>query len=524
MLFKIILFQLINSIFCFSLYKINQTKILPEIIIVANGSNIINITMPDFNNIDVSKKYQYRVTINQLAVVDNNDTSAIDENIKDSARLAAKTAALIKTPVFNDVTKNDQFNNFVLTLVYLIKTTLNNETKDTGLYSYQMTIDPVLNPKPIVNQENFIKKLTAIKFVNNSRLARNDTSKSSREYDSKGAIIYIWVIISFYSSFVLLLLILRVKPTLHKIPYEDTDREKAEGLMRNAQEDAAKRKILEQLRNETYRKKAWKIYHSNRDIKNDLMRNIREENTIKHLHKKLENMKLKHEVDRDPFKLTMSPLTRSFFQIGYEKQEGGLMKNDECKEVTTNRLRDWARSFESKFSSAIRVTEKNCDDVWQQNTSLKSTASASDIIDNNLNLQFDSTDKIEMKYLNSYLYGLDSSNQSLSKSDTADFRNKTKSFGASNNPHIVKFHLNDDSKDKCVDTSTPTNDCYFTASDSPIFSQKSVASTSTCTSSDRNKNFDKASKTVSFDSKAIYTQIKCVDSFDGRLKNDDEML
>jgi hypothetical protein len=91
-----------------------------------------------------------------------------------------------------------------------------------------------------------VKKLRIIKkTIKSEKFNKNSTS----------AKMYIWVIISIYSTFVLLLLILRVKPIL-KGGTENTDRVKGEKFLRSMHEYTHTRRILEQLRNEAYRKKA----------------------------------------------------------------------------------------------------------------------------------------------------------------------------------------------------------------------------------------------------------------------------
>ena len=111
---------------------------------------------------------------------------------------------------------------------------------------FLITFDQQLNFKTPIHTENLNNK--SIKEI-------------SKIHDSYGATVYILVIFPIYSSFVLLLLILRIKPTF-KHDYEGTDNVKAEKFLRSMYENTQTRNLLEQLRNENYRKRAWEIYNS----------------------------------------------------------------------------------------------------------------------------------------------------------------------------------------------------------------------------------------------------------------------
>ena len=111
---------------------------------------------------------------------------------------------------------------------------------------FLITFDQQLNFKTPIHTENLNNK--SIKEI-------------SKIHDSYGATVYILVIFPIYSSFVLLLLILRIKPTF-KHGYEGTDNVKGEKFLRSMYENTQTRNLLEQLRNENYRKRAWEIYNS----------------------------------------------------------------------------------------------------------------------------------------------------------------------------------------------------------------------------------------------------------------------
>jgi hypothetical protein len=172
---------------------------------------------------------------------------------------------------------------------------------------------------------------------------------------------YIWVIISIYSTFVLLLLILRVKPIL-KGGTENTDRVKGEKFLRSMHENTHTRRILEQLRNEAYRKKAWEIYNSNSNNENKTAVSEREEKTLKNLHKKIHQLKSRKQSIFYSASLHSptgphsgaSALSEPLISKDNNKQNPlsasrliDELKNQDSLQISN--LRDWAKNFEFKF-------------------------------------------------------------------------------------------------------------------------------------------------------------------------------
>ena len=126
----------------------------------------------------------------------------------------------------------------------------------------------------------------------------NVTTDAPIDYDSSGARIYIVGMVFIFAFIVFLLLLIRIKPSV-KYHKDKLDREKAEHLLRGMEEQLVTKKILEQLRNEKFREKAWNIYHDG-EISDEtaLRRFVNEETTLKNLHKKIENIH-RSKLDKD---------------------------------------------------------------------------------------------------------------------------------------------------------------------------------------------------------------------------------
>ena len=402
MLNRITLIFLINSINSLSLSnkKIHQNEV--DVVMFVNGNTILNVSLlSDFN----TNSQQCIVTVNQIK--DGNHTFG-EKIIQDSAKLAAKGSALIiNTP------NNEYLGNFIVTVIFLSSDV--NDSKAFQYYksfSFLITFDRQLNFKTSIYTENL-----------------NNTSKEiSKIRDSYGARVYILVILSIYSSFVLLLLILRVKPTF-KHGYEGTDNVKGEKFLRSMHENTQTRNLLEQLRNENYRKRAWEIYNSVSKNKLRITDSEREERTLKYLHKKILRLKTRKQsifysarlqsnsisvpdsIDTSIpliFKLNKQNTLSVNTSTEALKNQDFLIKNE--FEQTTKKLRDWAKSFEAKFRlkfsnrlEAVNKIEqgdlnKNFLHVnykkFQCGKSLKNTASTSELKTeqaNSFDFNFDAT-------------------------------------------------------------------------------------------------------------------------------------
>jgi hypothetical protein len=229
-IFIIFMISRTNSISVFNNKRINEADIL----MFVYESTIINVSLKTDYNFEINKKHQYTVAVNQIINFTNKSLKE-DEIIQNSAKLAAKGCALI----INTSGKED-LENTIATVIYLsVNLNKSEEIENYKSFLFLISFDRPLNV-------NIKKTIKSEKFNKNS---------TSATYDFHGAKMYIWVIISIYSTFVLLLLILRVKPIL-KGGTENTDRVKGEKFLRSMHENTHTRRILEQLRNEAYRKKA----------------------------------------------------------------------------------------------------------------------------------------------------------------------------------------------------------------------------------------------------------------------------
>ena len=378
--FKLVLmFIIISKISGNSIFDNKRKTNHTDIIMFVNGNKIVNVSLMSDFNFENNKNNKYIVTVNQI--IDQNYKSLNeDEIIQNSAKLAAKGCALI----INTSNKED-LGNIIATVVNL--SVESNETQDLyKSFLFLITFDQPLNV-------NIKKTIKSEKFTQNS---------TSTQYDFHGASMYIWVIISIYSTFVLLLLILRVKP---KGGTEATDRVKGEKFLRNMHENTHTRHILEQLRNENYRKKAWEIYNSDSNKKNETIVSEREEKTLRNLHKKIHELKSrKHSIFysasiHSPTEQTSdaSALSVPLIVKNTNKKTSvstsklmDEMKNTESLQISN--LRDWAKNFETKFrakfSNENEILNKSKNETCGKNVlrvnrlnyekSLKNTSSASD--------------------------------------------------------------------------------------------------------------------------------------------------
>ena len=215
--FKLVLmFIIISKISGNSIFDNKRKTNHTDIIMFVNGNKIVNVSLMSDFNFENNKNNKYIVTVNQI--IDQNYKSLNeDEIIQNSAKLAAKGCALI----INTSNKED-LGNIIATVVNL--SVESNETQDLyKSFLFLITFDQPLNV-------NIKKTIKSEKFTQNS---------TSTQYDFHGASMYIWVIISIYSTFVLLLLILRVKP---KGGTEATDRVKGEKFLRNMHENTLEKK------------------------------------------------------------------------------------------------------------------------------------------------------------------------------------------------------------------------------------------------------------------------------------------
>jgi hypothetical protein len=189
-------------------------------------------------------------------------------------------------------------------------------------------------------------------------------------------------VISFFGLFVMFLLIFRIKPSfkfnsLHH--QEKNDHEDAAFIVKSMKDTVA-RQTLEQLKDEAYRKKAWAIYHSEKQVNEQIIL-LNEENTLRHLEKRIDYInKLAHNRIGDKTSVRRKQLKSSsqtrlhirHMSLPSAQSSQSIAKintkktKDNNTELTSKSLKDWAKKFQ------IKLGLDNTDDVFESDSNIQS--------------------------------------------------------------------------------------------------------------------------------------------------------
>lgn len=208
------------------------------------------------------------------------------------------------------------------------------------------------------------------RLINNTQTDKLDAQKKqdlhaemasanpAPKVNDPGARNYVIIVLLFYGAIVVVVLFIRIKPK-KKPKKEDTDRQRAEYLLRGMRDDLVTKKILEQLSDKSYRDRAWNIYRANstkrRDSDFERIRLINEQHILKNIEKKIEviNRKKCHLEEFEQLNKQIGVHGRQFIPMEEVEKFDADGSQTQDREQFIRKLSEWKSNFRMKLSPTL---------------------------------------------------------------------------------------------------------------------------------------------------------------------------
>lgn len=222
-----------------------------------------------------------------------------------------------------------------------------------SLFLYSITISTILS---VQISSDLIEKLLQTNSTDKdiyqslvNEVNAQKTTTTTNTNTAKSEAIYLIVVILLYSLGALFVLISRVKPSSVNLnDYSNT--KSTENLIKKMRDQTDTRKLLEQLKDLEFRKRAWSIYRKDSeglDRRGSLFYIKNEQNILKNLEKKIQIIKKKEDTS---FEMR---------HIGIHTKDKHTFAKSENREQMNKMLSEWSYSFKMKLSPAVNKNKAN---------------------------------------------------------------------------------------------------------------------------------------------------------------------